>query len=556
MSAAAERILVAGGHLDRGELAEALDVFGDRPGPDDVAGESIWLTARGLILEREGNVAEADSYLQRAFAQGAPLPAVLAQCGRYFKRTGQYQRAYCCYSVLQSFKPRAINQFLRGLPPEELVRYSPRLVRQLLLTGRRPGFYALQPVKEALARQLGPDAAAMTFADMAGYELGDITRAPLTSLKDFAAAEALRYEELSSSRTTYLPPPPEFGSPPVDGIEARTRAMFVCVLENVVVSSKSNFLLAGGRALLDYQHDELETIPQDLDVDPIVFAPTADEVTAFVEAGAVEGPPLAEALTLLGLHSYNFGHWLVEFLPRLWACLGRPGFDSVPILIDEQMVPQHREAVQLLVGSAHPIVVVRPGQALRVKKLWTGATPTHHPLGPKPAESDTDEIPAIDGEMFATLVERVRPMLEASEQPSGPKRVYLTREDSQHRKLVNRTEVESWFVARDFEVFNFGDLPFAQQLQRIRGADVVVGPDGSALWLTFLARPGTSVGFLNNPYLEEHWWIASLCESLGHRLSILTGEVVREHPAYRKFSDYRIEINALPGFLDELLSAP
>jgi hypothetical protein len=45
------------------------------------------------------------------------------------------------------------------------------------------------------------------------------------------------------------------------------------------------------------------------------------------------------------VNSYNFGHWLLELLPKVWACLGRPGFKSVPFLIDWQIPPQNVEAL-------------------------------------------------------------------------------------------------------------------------------------------------------------------------------------------------------------------
>ena len=320
------------------------------------------------------------------------------------------------------------------------------------------------------------------------------------------------------------------------------------------MSSKSNLLLVGDRALLDRQ-PEVESVPLNLDVDPIVLAPADDSVTAVIGRGALSEPALERAFPLVGVHSYNFGHWLIEFLPRVLACRDRPGFGSVPILIDEQMIPQHREALELFVGRDHPIVVLKRGEAVRVKRLWTCSMFVYFPLGPKPRESDTGDVSqVIDGQAFAELIAALRPTLDALPQASGSQRIYLTRKDSQHRRLVNRLEVEEWFRGRGFEVFDPAELSFGDQLALVRGADLIVGPDGSGLWTSFLADPGTRVGYLNNPYLEDHWWIALLCEDLGLHLSILTGEVVTQAQDYRKFSDYRIDIDVLPAFLEELLS--
>ena len=151
-----------------------------------------------------------------------------------------------------------------------------------------------------------------------------------------------------------------------------------------------------------------------------------------------------------------------------------------------------------------------------MKRLWTCSMFVYFPLGPKPRETDSAGVfQVIDGQAVGDLFESLRPRLEALPRRPGPGRIYLTRKDSQHRRLVNRREVEDWFRSQSFEIVDPGELPFAEQLALVRGADLIVGPDGSGLWSSFLARPGTGVGYLNNPYLEHHWWIAGAVQAAG-----------------------------------------
>ena len=416
-----------------------------------------------------------------------------------------------------------------------------------MVTKPRPEFYSLRPVKAALVDRLGAAGAAASFAEMAGYATGwNVATLRVTSLQDYARTNGSAYEEIAPSREIRLPSPPVLGEPREPPIAAITRAFVFCSLEDMVVSSKSNFLLSvdRGEAVLDYQFDELERIPPNLDVDPVVFAPRSGEVTAIIGRPDRE---LDRALPLVGVHTYNFGHWLLEFLPRLFGCVGRPGFESLPILIDEQMPSQHREALELFVGSTHPIVVLRARETVRVRELWTCSTPTYFPVG-----ATEDAIFSIDGDAFAELLAEVQPRLESVEQSGGPRRIYLLRQDTQHRRLVNRVDVERWFAEHDFEVYDPAALSFSEQLARIRGAAVIAAPEGSAPWLSFFARPGTAIGFLNNPFLDEYWFVTELCRSLGHHLAVLTGDVVVEHPLYPRFSDYTIDVERLPAFLDEL----
>ena len=223
--------------LEEGRPEETLRVL--EGAPQEVLQESVLLAARGLIAEREGNAAEADRCFEKVLARGAPLPVLLWESGRYFKRTGRFEEAYQCYSVLVNFAPpaiMAITEFLQGLPPPALSRYSPWLVKRLVARPQ-PQLYQLQPIKEALASQLGPEGAAVAYAEMSGLDPGwEAKRVRLTGLQEFAKEHGLLYEELSPSRIVDLAPLPVIGEAQPAGIQARTRSVFLCVLEDVVVS--------------------------------------------------------------------------------------------------------------------------------------------------------------------------------------------------------------------------------------------------------------------------------------------------------------------------------
>jgi hypothetical protein len=121
---------------------------------------------------------------------------------------------------------------------------------------------------------------------------------------------------------------------------------------------------------------------------------------------------------------------------------------------------------------------------------------------------------------------------------------------------MNRSEVERTFVQMGFEVLDLEELTFVDQLRLVRSAEVIVGPDGSSLLLGLLARPGTGIGYLMNPYLEDEGSLASTHKALGHRMLALLGRVANKNPCYRKFSDYVIDLGMLPGFLEALKGRP
>ena len=537
-------LVTACSHLDAGRPQDALVALQGTASP---GAEAVALLALGLVLEREGDRAAADDCVDRANVAAPALPAVLRECGRYFKRTARYARAYDCSIRLAPFDATGLREFFDDLPPAVLARYAPALVRDLV-SRSRPHHWFYPPVKAALSDALGPEAAAIAFAAMAGNRPGAVVTAPLASLRDAAREHAAVYEELVAPRIVRMAPPRVVGESPGAPVDVRTRTVFFCVLRDAVVSSKSNVLVADGVPLLDHQDDEMLRADHVLDVDPIVFAPNGDAATVHVEGHALAGEPLERALPLVGVNTYNFGHWLVEFLPKIWWTQSRPGFAEVPIIVDEQMHPQLRPALELFLGRDHPVVVLPRGEAMRVRELWWCASPTYFGLSGAPRDLRT-----LDADALAAVIATLSPQLAEVDGGDRPKRIFLARQDTQHRRLINRRAVEAWFGDHGFDVFDPGELPFREQLARVRAADVVVGPDGSALWMAFLGGPGTRVGYLNNPILEHHWWIALLSQALGQRMALLTGPVVHANPDPMK-SDYEIDLQQLPAFLDELLA--
>ena len=544
--------------------------------PPSAVTTSGTLVAEALLLEQQRRYAEAAERFEAALALGVPVAEVQHACGSWLVRAGDRPRARRCLSLIvpgalhqrladvleapaapdDPDGPEAMRQHAAGLPIGQQVPYA-TLVLGSQLRSPRPGLYGMQPLKAELVQQLGAAGAAVAYAPVVGAADGTIAARRVVGLHEHARAHGARFEELAPARRVLVPDTPCHRVERGPSVEAVTRAFFSCVLEDAVVSCKSSIVYVGTQALLDATPQERALYPVDLDVDPTVVGPVGDELLAVTGAGA-SGPAVATALSLCGVHSFNFGHWLLEFLPKVWAVAGRSDFRGVTVLVDEQMPPQLREALLLFLPAGNDVRSLRPGESVLVRRLWVVPMITYFPLGPRAGASDSDAVVPLDGELFVRLLASVAPVLEGLDDAgrSPSRQLFLTRKDSQHRRLVNRVEVEDALVQRGFEVVDLEELAFVEQLRLVRSARTIIGPDGSSLLLGLLARPGTRIGYLSNPYLEDMGSLASVHEALGHRLLVLLGSVVHANPAYRKFSDYAIDLGALPGFLEALEGGP
>ena len=107
-------------------------------------------------------------------------------------------------------------------------------------------------------------------------------------------------------------------------------------------------------------------------------------------------------------------------------------------------------------------------------------------------------------------------------------------------------------VQRGYEVYDFAEVPFAEQVRLIRGARHVLGPDGSAFLTTFLGRPGLHTSKFSQPFVEEIVGYAHVSEALQQHLAVLVGDLETEHPRYKRMSDYSIDLAQLVSHLDDV----
>ena len=274
--------------------------------------------------------------------------------GWYFQRQGQFITAYHCFSLLDQVVPGSLGEFLDALPLAEIGRFSPAIVPRVFMV---PGkyFFAFHRIKRSIVDSLGEPATALLLGQFLGQrDPWHATRRTLTSLQDYVLTNDLPYEEIIAPRPVAMSEPEFFGEDSGPPIHGTSRSVFFSVLPDVIVSSKSNLFVIDESVLMDYQADELERYPVWFDLDPVVLAADGTSLTVLEHDDSGRQPPLEEALSLVGMYTYNYAHWIVEKLFKVLVCLDRPGFRNVPIIVDEQMQPAHLEMLRGVLRGGTP----------------------------------------------------------------------------------------------------------------------------------------------------------------------------------------------------------
>lgn len=409
--------------------------------------------------------------------------------------------------------------------------YQQQFVKQILLDKlpmpvafqRYLGALELPPASEPVARQLLP-------------------------LRDAVRAHGLHFHEQAGAGEGFeVRPPRVIGVGNHRTLLGQTRSTFIGCLANARIRSRSSAIDFDSMLALDYEPRELDSIDDRLNLDPAIFQ--VEGGTAWTLPARGEAVEIAEAFCLVGTHTWAFGHWMWEYLPRYVSATMATELPCMPVLIDQGMPAQHREALEAFLAPGASIIELAIGSHARVGRLWCAPTPMYMPLFEHMNERFHWDLLAAEPARFARVVYEMNRRLGATGDPLARRRFYLARRANRHRKLVNHAQVEALAIRKGFEVVYPEDMDFAAQVRMARDAEWIIGPEGSAMFLAFFARAGTRLCILNHPYTLGLPVLTGLLEAIGIDVTILTGPAASANAELPHFIDYRIDPDEFETFL-------
>jgi len=200
----------------------------------------------------------------------------------------------------------------------------------------------------------------------------------------------------------------------------------------------------------------------------------------------LSAPPVAGAPRLAGRSLYlgnfanHYGHFVTEFLSRLWILARGMSFDHVvtyPSIANcGRYLPQefHRYMLGLLGLDLTRLEILRApvrfDEIVVPEQLW------------------------IINTQVNTHLRDVYEKIAAAHRTGRPVgRVFLARSDAKRRKLRNAREIEEVFASFGFAIVEPQDLPIARQLRLYADCEMLAGYSGSGLHNSVFCRPGTPV---------------------------------------------------------------
>lgn len=248
-----------------------------------------------------------------------------------------------------------------------------------------------------------------------------------------------------------------------------------------------------------------------------------DRLGASTQAITSERP----ALLLRQVGAGNYGHWLMDALPRFIAAQR-----ALPELDEVWVHPRNLDLAQRTLQMIAPGVAVRPlADSVRFAHLWWPALCSDPPAVHSPAS-----VPDLR-RAFAGWARR----------SASPRHLFVGRDDVGNRRLTNDDAVWTVLEKRGFTRVNCGSMSISEQIDTFFGADIVVGILGASLTNALFSRSLKRFIVLCPSTMPAlFYW--DLAHHLSVDIDLIFGRAIDAHNPTG--SDFELPISVLEQVLD------
>ena len=216
-------------------------------------------------------------------------------------------------------------------------------------------------------------------------------------------------------------------------------------------------------------------------------------------------------------------HWLVEFLPRVYAASLVPELRELKFVVDTGLTAAQEESLRLLGIGADRLLKIDPVRPQPFRTLW---------------------VPTLLVESFslhpAALHWLRTAFLDATPAAEPGQRLFVSRRDASLRRLVNEDEIAAILAPLGYRTVVGSALGFAEQARVFARAETIVAVAGAGLANMVFAPREATVLELHNIRKGADFF-ALLAQQLGMRYGRVTGELLPQPAVIANNRDFRID---------------
>jgi capsular polysaccharide biosynthesis protein len=230
--------------------------------------------------------------------------------------------------------------------------------------------------------------------------------------------------------------------------------------------------------------------------------------------------------------SYQYFHWFVDVLPRVWLAL-QGGYKPSDVLwfLGPLTQPFQRPSLDLFGIRSEQICEVPSDAIVAFSQAVNAGFSFHESLGTlRPSFTSGQYYAGWSGDYFAEIRDRAYAALNLS-CTAADKKLFIDRRNSTHRKIVNEDQVLTEIQNAGFEMIDPGAMAFADQVRTFAQARVILAPHGAGLTNALWAPPGAivaefmpdglnDVGYRFLAPMSGHQHVVLFCKAFPHGLGL------------------------------------
>lgn len=224
--------------------------------------------------------------------------------------------------------------------------------------------------------------------------------------------------------------------------------------------------------------------------------------------------------------SPNYAHWLTEVLPRIHACAKSDLDESIPFIVDAGLHANIVASARLLAGN-HPLVELRKGQSIQVKKLFVVGATGYIPFDRRPTKEGGHSHGLFSSAALRSMRAQLASLLGAAD--GSPPRKILLRRSSGARAMKNEEALALKLEELGFSSIYPENLTFAQQYHLFSNAECVVGATGAAMANLIFCPPSCRIVICISSHREHGfgYW-RNMASAVGNEIRYVLGPVLGE----------------------------
>jgi capsular polysaccharide biosynthesis protein len=374
----------------------------------------------------------------------------------------------------------------------------------------------------------------------------------VTSVKDWCKIHSLPYYTLREAAAWNVPGLKHIGDPD------QTKAIGTITLPEIYLAEVDNARIIGGHnpvlvgdgvALYDdYMHPERELFDYNQKGDLITYGPDNHITVQYKQS---PGPVIEAGILLSGVYSFNYYHWLFDFLSRFWIIDQFPEYNDLPLIIDDNLHSNLYESLDMVNTHKRPIIPIRYGMGYTIKNLIIPSKLAFMPQNLKGNIPLSYRYDAVSPIAVTYLREKLGVERRMQAHPMKT-RLYISRRKAKYRKLQNEHKIERIFKQYNFSVVQPELMSFREQLDLFSSAEIIAGATGSGLANILFAPSSVRVMLF---LCEDSYIFSNIAQIIGQNLVNVYCSYIPGSCSISYHCDFRIEPDviekAIQSFIPE-----